>query len=79
MIIMTLEERIARIENALIAEGKLTPVPGPTHEQAVADLLAGDASTLRNFILKNPDWWKQTPLRGGTKIKKSPSRGCDRQ
>lgn len=76
---MTLEERIARIENALIAEGKLTPVPGPTHEQGVADLLKGDPSTLYAYFLKNPDHWKLTPARGRSKEKKSPSRGCNRQ
>lgn len=60
---MTIEERIARIENVLIAEGKLSPVPGPTHEQGIADLLKGDNSTLYAYFLANPDHWKEPPPR----------------
>lgn len=51
---MTIEERIARIENALIAAGLMEPVPGPTYEEAMADLDKGDNSTFIKYLIKNP-------------------------
>jgi len=73
---MTLEERIARIENILISDGKLTPIPGPTYEEAMADINKGDGSTLFKYLIKNPPVY---PARRRIKDKKSLSKGCGEQ
>jgi hypothetical protein len=73
---MTLEERIARIENILISDGKLTPIPGPTYEEAMADIDKGDNSTFIKYLIKNPPVY---PLRHRANNKKSLSKGCGEQ
>ncbi|MEI7636373.1 MAG: hypothetical protein WCJ37_03655 [Syntrophus sp. (in: bacteria)] len=76
---MTLEERIARIENALIAADLMDPVPSANFEAAIEDLLKGDNTALYDYFLKNPDHWKQTGGRGRAKNNKSLSKGCGKQ
>jgi hypothetical protein len=49
---MTTEDRLNRIENALIAAGLIIPEASPTEEEAIADLKKGDTTKLRAFLLR---------------------------
>jgi len=59
---MTLEDRLSRIENALINAGLIEPEPGPTREQAVKDALAGDFSSLKAFAIREFKKGNRNPL-----------------
>ena len=48
---MTTEERIARIETALIAAGLMDPPDAPTKEEALRDLRAGDNTTIQKYLV----------------------------
>lgn len=44
---MTQEDRLTRIENALIAAGLMEPDPMPTDEQILKDARSGDFTSFR--------------------------------
>lgn len=48
---MTQEERLSRIENALINAGLMEPDPMPTREQLLKDAEAGDFRSIRKAAL----------------------------
>jgi hypothetical protein len=49
---MTTEDRLNRIENALIAAGLIIPEASPTEEEAMSDLRRGDTTKLKAFLVR---------------------------
>jgi hypothetical protein len=70
---MTIEERLTRIENALIAEGRLTPNPVANKDEILRDLKAGDSTSFEAYMRHNGwrrDIWPfAAPGRRGRKKK----------
>lgn len=62
--LMTIDERLTRIENALISGGLMLPPPKPSIEEILRDLAAGDERSFDAYMKANKgrtDIWPFAP------------------